>query len=245
MSPIDIRVLPDEAALAAEVATALIDAIVSAQRSRGSADIVLTGGGIGIATLAAVADHPQRDRIDWAHVDVWWGDERYLPSGDPDRNDTQARTALLDLVPLDPTRVHPMPAAGNDADADARAYADLLLSQATPGLQVPAFDVLLLGMGPEGHVASLFPDSPGVHSAASVVGVHGCPKPPPTRISLTLPSIRAAREVWLIASGPTKAEAVARCADPATDPVAVPAAGARGQRASVLWIDRAAAADLP
>ena len=245
MSAIEVRVLPDETALAASVAEALIDAIVAAQRERGSADIVLTGGGIGIAALAAVAADPRRDQVDWSSVDVWWGDERYLPPGDPERNETQARTALLDSLPLDPARVHPMPAAGVDPDDDARAYADLLLSHAAPGLDVPAFDVLMLGMGPEGHVASLFPHSPGVHSAAPVVAVHGCPKPPPTRISLTLPSIRAARQVWVIASGDSKAEAVAKCADPATDPVAVPAAGARGQDASVLWVDRAAAAELP
>lgn len=242
MSPIHVRVLPDEPSLVAAVGAALIREIVAAQQKRGSASIVLTGGGVGIATLAAVAADPRRDDVDWSRVDVWWGDERYVPADDPDRNETGARAALLDAVPLDPARIHPMPATGAGVDADALSYADLLMSRAEPGFEVPLFDVLMLGMGPEGHVASLFPDSPGVHSSASVVAVRECPKPPPTRISLTLPSIRAARQVWIIASGDSKADAVAWCADPNTDPVTVPAAGARGQDASVLWVDRAAAA---
>ncbi len=244
MSPIDLRVLPDEPSLAAAVGAALISEIVAAQQERGSASIVLTGGGVGTATLAAVAVDPRRDDVDWSRVDVWWGDERYVPSGDPDRNETGARSALLDALPLDPARIHPMPAAGADVEGDALSYADLLRSHAEPGLDVPLFDVLMLGMGPEGHVASLFPDSPAIHSSASVVAVRECPKPPPTRISLTLPSIRAARQVWIIASGDSKADAVAWCADPNTDPVTVPAAGARGQDASVLWVDRAAAAHV-
>ena len=155
------------------------------------------------------------------------------------------RAALLDHRPRDPARIHPLPAAGTDADADARAYADELAAHASDGEPVPRFDVLMLGMGPEGHVASLFPHSPGVHSAASVVGVHDSPKPPPTRISLTLPSLRAANAVWLITAGEAKAEAVARCMDPRTDPVDLPAAGARGRRSTIMWADAAAASLLP
>lgn len=240
-----VRVFPDPDALASAVAEALIDATIEAQRARGAADLVLTGGGVGIATLAAVRGHPRCADIDWARVDVWWGDERYLPAGDPERNETQARAALLDHVPLDPTRVHPMPAAGTDADADARAYADELAARAPQGESVPRFDVLMLGMGPEGHVASLFPDSPGVHSAEPVVAVHGSPKPPPTRISLTLPSLRAANAVWLITAGEAKAEAVERCVAPHADPVAIPAAGAQGRQSTIVWADRAAASRLP
>lgn len=241
----NIRVLPDADALAAAVADALITATLEAQRTRGQADLVLTGGGVGIATLAAVRDDPRCSDIDWSRVDLWWGDERYLPSGDPERNETQARQALLDFLPLDPSRVHPMAAAGDDADADARGYADELAAHASSGEVAPAFDVLMLGMGPEGHVASLFPDSPGVHSGSAVVAVHDSPKPPPTRISMTLPTIRAARAVWLITAGEAKAEAVAQCVNPATNPTDCPAAGAEGRETTTLWIDAAAAALLP
>ena len=241
----EVRVLPDVDSLASAVAGALIDATIEAQRVRGTAHLVLTGGGVGIATLAAVRDHPRCADVDWNRVDLWWGDERYLPTGDPERNETQARAALLDHIPLDPSRVHPMAPAGTDADADALAYADELAAHATDGEPVPRFDVLMLGMGPEGHVASLFPDSPAVHSAASVVAVHGSPKPPPTRISLTLPSLRSATAVWIIAAGEPKAEAVERCVDPHADPVEIPAAGARGRQSTIVWADSAAASRLP
>ncbi len=245
MSDPELRVLSDADAVAAAAADALIDATVDAQRLRGHAHLVLTGGGVGIAMLAALRDRPHASEIDWARVDLWWGDERYLPEGDPERNVTQAREALLDHLALDPVRVHPMAAAGDDASAAALAYADELAAHAGAGLAVPHFDVLLLGMGPEGHIASLFPDSPGVHSAAPVVPVYDCPKPPPTRISLTLPSIRAARSVWIVTAGSAKAEAIARVMDPSTDPIEVPAAGARGQDETVVWVDTAAASLLP
>src|SRR5262245_24708916 len=98
-----------EAELVAQAAAArLIVRVVDAQAERGWASVVLTGGRVATATYAALRDSPARDAIDWRHLDVWWGDERFLPAGHPDRNDTQARAALLDAVPLDPSRVHPM-----------------------------------------------------------------------------------------------------------------------------------------
>ena len=174
------------------------------------------------------------------------GPERFVPPGDPERNDTGAREGFLDRLPFDPARVHPMPDSEGAADpeAGARAYAAELALAAGPEGVVPAFDVLMLGVGPEGHVASLFPDLPGVHEAAPVVAVLGSPKPPPTRISLTFPSIRSAREVWLIASGEGKAAAMAAAADPATSAAEVPAAGARGQERTVFWLDEPAASGL-
>ena len=238
----------DADAVATAVADALVDAMVDAQAQRGVTDIVLTGGGIGVASLAAVRQAARASAVDWSRVNIWWGDERYLAPGDPERNETQARAALLDHVPLDPRRVHPMPAAGfppsTTADDGARAYADQLTGKAPIGQEVPAFDVLMLGMGPEGHVASLFPDSPGVRAAGSVVAVHDSPKPPPTRISLTLPALRAARAVWIIAAGAAKAAAAAACVDPNADPVDIPAAGARGRQSTVLWLDEQAAERL-
>ncbi|MBM3688265.1 MAG: 6-phosphogluconolactonase [Actinobacteria bacterium] len=240
MSDLDVRVYPDADSLAAAVAAALVAAIHQAQARRGMADIVLTGGGVGIKSLAAVLSAPGADGVDWSRVNVWWGDERFLPAGDPDRNETQAKAALLDALPLDPVRVHPMPTDTQDADDAARAYTDQLCVHAGDALDVPAFDVLMLGMGPEGHVASLFPKSPGIHAAAAVIAVHDSPKPPPVRLSLTLAAIRAAHAVWLIAAGEEKAEAVAQCVAGA-DPAQVPAAGARGQKASVLWVDAKAA----
>ena len=239
----EIRVKTDAAAVAASVAEALVERIVAAQRSRGIAHVVLTGGGIGTQTLAAVPTAPGSDDVDWGAVEVWWGDERFVASSDPERNDVGARDAFLDRLPFDPARVHPMPSTEQFGTADeaASAYAGLLAASAGAAGPVPTFDVLMLGVGPEGHVASLFPGLPGVHDATPVVAVFDSPKPPPTRISLTFPSIRTAREVWLIASGEAKAAAMAAAAAPGTSPFDVPAAGARGQERTVFWLDEAAA----
>jgi 6-phosphogluconolactonase len=210
----------------------------------------LTGGGIGTASLAALAAAPARDAIDWSRLDIWWGDERFLPSGHPDRNETSARQALLDHVPVDPARVHPMPASdgpdGDDVEAAARRYAAELAAARRPEDHgpVPSFDVLLLGVGPDCHVASLFPGLPAVYDERPVVAVHGAPKPPPTRISLTFPAIQSAREVWLLAAGEEKAPAV-RLALSGAGHVQVPAAGARGRQRTLWLIDQAAAAQLP
>ncbi|AXI79923.1 6-phosphogluconolactonase [Peterkaempfera bronchialis] len=249
--PPQIVVHRDKELMAEAAAARLITRIVDVQSARSTASVVLTGGRNGNALLAAIAASPARDAVDWARLDLWWGDERFLPEGDPERNVVQAREALLDRVPVDPSRVHAMPAsdgpAGADAEAAAEQYAVELAKAAGPEdhAEVPSFDVLLLGLGPDTHVASLFPEHPAVRETErTVVGVHGSPKPPPTRISLTLPAIRAAREVWLLAAGEDKAEAVALALSGPGE-LQAPASGAYG-RARTLWLlDRAAAADIP
>ena len=168
---------------------------------------------------------------------MWWGDERWVPADDPERNDRQAREALLDALDLDPARVHPVGAPGgpdgDDADAAAARYADELTAAAPPDADVPPFDVLLLGMGPEGHTASIFPESPAAHDERPAFAVHGCPKPPPTRVSLGFSAITAAREVWVVASGEEKAPMVALALS-GVGRVQVPVAGAVGTRAHAV-----------
>ena len=250
-APTSVVVHADQDLLCEAVAARLVTQLVDAQASRGSAHLVLTGGTVGTAALAALAASPARDAVDWRAVDVWWGDERFLPSGHPDRNETQAREALLSKVPIPADRVHPMPASdgpdGDDVDAAAARYADALAAVSRPEDHgaVPRFDVLLLGVGPDAHVASLFPGHPGLYETErTVVGVHGAPKPPPTRISLTMPAIRSAAEIWFVVSGADKARAVHLALSQAGE-VQVPAAGPRGVRATRWLLDRAAAAELP
>ncbi|MDQ0944321.1 6-phosphogluconolactonase [Streptomyces sp. V1I1] len=251
MSAPQLVVHHDKELMAQAAAARLITKIVDAQAARGSASVVLTGGRNGNALLAALGTSPARDAIDWPRLDLWWGDERFLPEGDPERNITQARGALLDSVPVDPKRVHAMPASDgvydSDVDAAAAAYAAELAAAAGPEDHgpVPSFDVLMLGVGPDTHVASLFPELPAVRETdRTVVGVHGAPKPPPTRISLTLPAIRSAREVWLLAAGEDKAKAVAIALSGAGE-VQAPAAGARGRSRTLWLLDAAAASQLP
>jgi 6-phosphogluconolactonase len=232
------------------VAARLVTRLVDVCAARGRASLVLTGGGIGTRVLTELAAAPARDAVDWRHLDIWWGDERFLPTGDPERNETGARKALLDHVDASPDRVHPMPGPdgpdGPDPEAAAARYAGWLLAASQPEdhSQVPSFDVLMLGIGPEWHVASLFPGLPALYEERTVVAVHGSPKPPPTRLTLTLPAITAAREVWILASGEDKAGAI-RLALSGAGPVQVPAAGARGRQQTLFLLDRAAAAQVP
>ncbi len=251
----------DPDVLAAAVAARLITRLVDAQVSHGEASVVVTGGGIGTATLAAVAASPARDALDWSRLDVWWGDERFLPIGHPERNETQAREALLDQVRLDPARVHAMPATdgadGEDPEAAARRYAGALAERARaqegpapgtaahgPGGPLPRLDVMLLGVGDDGHVASLFPGRVDSGEQRPVVAVRDAPKPPPTRLSLSMPALRSAEEVWLVVAGEAKAPVVARIVSGA-DEVDIPAAGARGTSLTRWLLDEAAAANLP
>lgn len=246
----DVVVEPDADRLARSVASALVARLSAAQAAHGTASVVLTGGGIGTAVLervAALAAEPEHAVVDWAGVDFWWGDERFVAVDDPERNELGAQRALLDHVAVDPERVHPMPSsdAGFDEPEEAAAwYAEQLAAAAGEGATVPRFDVLLLGMGPEGHVASIFPETPAATDDHPVVAVRDCPKPPPTRVSLTFPTICSAEEVWLLVTGEAKAPAVARALSGA-DPVQVPAAGARGTRATRWLLDAAAASELP
>src|SRR5262249_35024454 len=192
--------------LAKAVAARLVTRLVDAVAAKGMASLVLTGGGIGTRVLAELAVAPARDAVDWRRVEIWWGDERFLPTGDPERNETGARSALLDHVDVAPERVHPVPGPdgpdGADPEAAAERYASILRVAAEPQdrVGVPRFDVLMLGIGLDAHVASLFPGLPALYEEdRTVVAVRGAPKPPPIRLSLTLPAIQAASEVWILA----------------------------------------------
>ncbi|WP_125612110.1 6-phosphogluconolactonase [Specibacter cremeus] len=254
-----ITIHPSFDVLAAATASRLITRLLDVQGERGEATVVLTGGSVGIAALSAVAQSPARLAVDWSRVNFWWSDERFVAADSPDRNAGQAAAALLDHVDVDPARVHAMAAADvipdlSDAVSD---YAGRLAAAArrewendddAPGEQVPAvprFDVLLLGIGPDAHIASLFPEMAGIRAeGAPVVGVTDSPKPPPSRVSLTLETINSAEEIWLVAAGSDKAAAVGLGLAGA-NPVQVPASGARG-RVKTLWlIDQDAAAELP
>ncbi|AFC44393.1 MULTISPECIES: 6-phosphogluconolactonase [Mycobacterium] len=240
-----IEIFPDSQALVDAAATRLTDTIGKAVAARGRALVVLTGGGNGIGLLRSLVDRP----IEWSKVHLFWGDERYVPEDDDERNDKQARAALLDHVDIPSSQVHPMPASdgefGGDLAAAALAYEQLLAANAAPGQPVPSFDVHLLGMGPEGHINSLFPDTPAVlETTRMVVSVDDSPKPPPQRITLTLPAIARSREVWLMVSGAGKADAAAAAIGGAA-PVSVPAAGAIGQETTLWLLDEDAASKLP
>lgn len=242
-----VVVHPDGDRLAAATAARLLLALLDAQSLRRPVHVGLTGGRIGIRVLAEVAVSPLRDLVDWSGVHFWWGDERFLPTADPERNETQARAALLDRLPLTPDQVHPVPPA-DVADSPEQAAVDYAAELAAfaaetddAGPAVPAFAVLLLGVGPDGHTASLFPGQPTLEVLdRTVVGVHDAPKPPPERVSLTYPALEAAHQVWLVVSGADKADAVARALS-GDERQVTPAARVTG-RSRTLWLLDAEAA---
>lgn len=241
-----VVVHPDATTLADATAARLLLRLQDAQAQDSPVHVALTGGGMGARVLEAVTASPLRDVVDWTGVHVWWSDERFLPDGDPERNETQARAAGLDALPIPPENVHavpPPPAAAAPDDA-AVAYAAELARFAPPdgaGPAVPAFDVLILGVGPDGHVASLFPGNGSLAVVdRTTVAVTDSPKPPPERVSMTFPAIEAAAEVWLVVAGAEKAPAVRRALEgaPATE---IPAAGVRGRSRTLWLVDLAAA----
>jgi 6-phosphogluconolactonase len=254
----ELLIHSDAEDLAFSVAERLITAIADAQSTGGVAQVVLTGGRVAAVVYRAVAGSPARVEVDWQRVEFWWGDERFLPDGDPERNETQAREALLDHLPLDPARVHPMPPSdgpdGDDPDAAAARYAAELAAAAAAGAGtagLPRFDVLMLGVGEDGHVASVFPGHAVAGEAAPVAAVRNSPKPPPVRLTLTLPTINTADEVWFVAAGADKSRAVGTAlageGPPPTGagPARLPAARVRGAGRTRWLLDRAAAADVP
>ena len=243
------HVHPDRGALATACAQELLTVAGRAVAERGRADLVLTGGSTGIAVVAALPECPAVGDIDFSRVHFWFGDERWVPTAHEDRNDQQAMDAglaeLMRLTARTPRalrapNVHRFPARSGSVDLDTAAR------QAAAALTpTPAFDVVLLGMGPDAHVASLFPGHPALDAAGMpVVAVRQSPKPPSERLSLTLEAIGAADQVWFTVAGADKADAVASVVAAREagrrDP-ALPASLVDGRRRTVWWLDEAAA----
>jgi 6-phosphogluconolactonase len=245
----DRRVLvhPDKEALAGSVAARFITKVIDILDEVDEAHIVLTGGTMGAAVLATIRDSAAQGTIDWSRLHFWWGDERFVPKLDADRNELQAREALLDHVPVDPAKVHPFPASDEIADLDeaARVYARELAEAAPEGAQYPRFDIMFLGVGPDGHIASLFPGHDEIRiTDETVVPVRNSPKPPPLRLSLTLPVIQSADRIWMVLAGADKASAIGLAlAGASIDEV--PVAGAEGRKRTVFFVDKEAAAEVP
>lgn len=211
------------------------------------ANVVLTGGSVGIGLLETINAHPDRDLAPWGQIHFWWGDERWVPRDHPDRNELQARQALLDHVPVDAAKVHAFPASddGLSLDEGAEHYAAELRAAAPPNLPLPAFDLVYLGVGPDGHVASLFPGLAGIRERdRTVVAVRNSPKPPPERLTLTIPVINSGARVAVFATGAEKASAVGLALAGAS-PDEVPLAAVRARRRTGIHLDRDAAAQVP
>jgi 6-phosphogluconolactonase len=235
-----IEVHDDAAALASAVAGALASRLAAAQARGEQAQIALTGGTVADAVhheLARVASHDS-SVVDWSRVDFWWGDERFVPRDSPDRNALAARAAFLDPVGIDPSRVHEV---GSSNDFGTVAEAAAAYGREIRRHGSGAFEVVMLGVGPDGHVASLFPGHPALDVDDEIaVAVLDSPKPPPERVSLTFPALNRTRVTWLVVSGAEKSDAVAQALAGGD----VPAARVGGTEETVWFLDRAAASKL-
>jgi len=237
-----IEVHDDADDLATAAAGELIARLELAQSRGEEPHIGLTGGSIAVAVHSELARMGPESEVDWSRVVLWWGDERFVPASSPDRNVGQAMAAFEDRLPFDPAKVHPMPSSDDAASVDeaAGAYASLIRAEGTG-----FFEVLMLGMGPDGHVASLFPGSAQLDATDAIaVGVTDSPKPPPERVTLTYEAMDRCRAVWFLVSGEEKAPAVARALAPGTDLHDIPAVGVTGELETIWFLDRASASAL-
>lgn len=234
-----VEVHPDAATLATSVAGELIARLEAAQASGHVPHIVVTGGTIADAIHREVARISPGSGVDWSRVVVWFGDERFVAPDSPERNGGQARAAFLDAVGN--PEVHEMPSTADAADvhAGASAYASTLREHGAG-----QFDILMLGIGPDAHVASLFPGHEALDADSPTVGVLGSPKPPPERISLTFETLNRAESVWFLASGESKAQAVAAALATDGSVAETPARGVTGRDETIWFLDQPAASLL-
>ena len=239
----ELTVLPDRETFIETVARAAEDVILDALRERGVVHVALTGGTIGVAVLSGIAVG-STSAIDWSLVHLWWGDERFVAQDSEERNANQARNALLNRLDIPDANIHEMPASdeGLSLDEGAQQYSAQLAAYSTDA-EIPSFDLTFLGIGPDSHVASLFPDHEDALRTGFVIPVRNSPKPPPERLSLSYEAINASRRVWVVAFGADKAQAVSAMFSCEND-LSVPSSCVRGRLETRLWADEAAAQKL-
>jgi 6-phosphogluconolactonase len=231
------EILPDPDAVAAATADRLIAAGRNAIRRRGRFILGLTGGTTPLAVCPLLVVPPRVRMLDWTKVQFFFGDERAVPPNDPESNYNTARLALLDYLPrLRMEQVHRMPCELEDIDAGARQY-EAELRRVVGGNGTPVFDLIWLGMGADGHTASLFPGTAALDERERLVVANWVPSLDAWRMTLTYPVLNAAREAMFVVNGADKADAVARIRSGSHD---LPAARVRAGR--TLWLVDAAAA---
>jgi 6-phosphogluconolactonase len=235
-----VEVHPDAETLATAVAGELLNRIADAQAAGHVPDIGLTGGTIADAIHREIARLAPASGVDWGAVTFWFGDERYVPADSPDRNVGQARAAFLDEVGSH--RVHSAPAADEAATVEesAAAYGDTIRREGRGD-----FDVLMLGLGPDGHIASLFPGHAGLDVVDAITApIVDSPKPPPSRVTLTFEALNRAQSVWFLVSGDAKADAVRRALADEGTVTETPARGVAGKAETIWFLDHEAASAL-
>jgi 6-phosphogluconolactonase len=241
----ELIILPDPTALAEEAARRFVALAQAAVADHGRFTVALSGGSTPRAMYQRLGQPPLSESVDWANVHVFWGDERMVPPDDIESSYRMARETLLAHVPIPAANIYPVPTVGGTPEAAASAYAETIT--AIFGTDSPRFDLILLGIGPDGHTASLFPGQPETvrPSAALVVAVHNAPKPPPARVSFSYRLINAAANVLFVVSGADKAIALREVLRGPIDVARLPAQGVRPNQGTIVWlVDAAVAKEL-
>src|SRR5438874_11345108 len=239
-----VTILDDPEAMADAAAHLVVDAAAEAITVRGRFTLALAGGRTPATTYAKIAVPPYRDQVDWAHVWAVFGDERAVIPDVPGANYGMAHEALLSRVPIPRTQVWRIRGEAEDAEAAAAEYAKALAEAfGTRRGELPRLDLVLLGLGVDGHAASLFPGSPVLREIfRAVAAVHVAAASIPQRLTLTLPVLNAAARVVFLVAGPEKAKVVKAVLG---ERAILPAAMVRPDPGELVWLlDRAAAAQL-
>jgi 6-phosphogluconolactonase len=242
-------VVPDSAALARRAAEFFAEKCAAAAAMRGRARLAISGGSTPKAAFALLGDpaQPWRAKMPWEKLDLWWVDERCVPPDDADSNYRMTRQALLDKVPLKPEQIHRMEGELDPAQAAARYEMQLRNRFGLKDTELPHFDLLQLGMGPDGHTASLFPHTEALKEKSRlVVPNHVETVKDSWRVTLTQPVIDNAAEVFFLIGGTDKAQILKEVLLGVHDPERLPSQSiAPASGILTLLLDKAAAALLP
>lgn len=236
MNSVEIRKADSALDVAKQASAVILASIESALGKQDVFHIALTGGTVGILTLEVLSKAEQLHKIEWSKVHFWWGDERFVESESGDRNANQARVALLNSISVPELNVHEFPSSdqGLDLDSARTVFENHLLAVFED--KEPKMDLTILGMGPDGHIASLFPGHE--YDEVLVVAEHNSPKPPPQRLSMSMDLINNSDRIILVIAGMDKAEAVGFVHQDAECNLPAAKVSAKGE---TLWIIDAAA----
>lgn len=230
-----IAIYPDLDTISQHAAAYIMHIARESIVTRGRFTIALSGGNTPGKLYGLLASEPYNSQIDWQLVDIFWSDERCVPPDDPESNYFMAHEVLLSRISIPVAQVHRMPADQFNRDAASLTYTqEMQRAFSTNG--IPDFDLLQLGMGPEGHTASLFPHQPSLYERERLVMPVTVPKPPPDRLTFTPPILNAARHVLFLATGADKADALRAVIEGPDNPDEYPAQIVRPPNGEVTWM---------
>jgi 6-phosphogluconolactonase len=239
-----VVVRPNLEALSREAAMCFRRLASESIAAAGRFSVALSGGSTPRTLYRLLAGPPFRKAIDWPRVHLFWGDERFVPADHPDSNYRLARESFIEQVPIPPQNVHPIPTGAGDPEAAAAEYEETLRRFFAPGGGYPRFDLAFLGLGAEGHTASLFPESPALSETRRLVAATYVQKLNAWRLSLTPPVLRSARHVIFLVSGPDKTAILREVLEGPYDPRRLPAQLVRPEEGDLTWLVDKAAASL-